>query len=276
MLNARTSVIIALGGAFLLGALAVAYSSARGDSQTNASHPAKTSVDTSFSDAQEEDIGKIVRAYLLENPEVILEAVETYRVRQMAQAEEFTRNAAAENIARLTDPETAYVAGKAPDKAKVAVIEMYDYHCTYCKQSAGVILEMLRQDPEVKVIFRELPILREESEYAAEMSLAARDQGKFVDFHFAMLEAQGVLTKDRVEQIAKKQGLDVDKMKADVASGRMARIVDDNHALAQMMAVDGTPAFIIAAIDGSYVGTLVGYSEQRLREEIKAAKKAAG
>ncbi|MEZ5894408.1 MAG: DsbA family protein [Parvularculaceae bacterium] len=276
MPNQKTSIALALAASFLLGAVVVAYSSAQyaaPQTEDNASHAPHQKVSTSFSDKQEEEIGELVRAYLMENPEVILQAVEAYRTRQQMAQEEYTRTAATANIAKLIDANTAFVSGKNPDKAKVAVIEMYDYHCGYCKSAAGVVSQLVKNDADVKVVFRELPILKQESFYAAEMALAARDQGKFLDFHFAMLNASGTLSADRVDDIAKKAGLDVAKMKAEVEAGEPAQIIDENHSLAAAMEVDGTPTFIIAAVDGSYVDTIVGFSEAALKQKIAEAKK---
>ncbi|WP_375207972.1 DsbA family protein [Hyphococcus sp.] len=276
MLNAKTAIGAALAGSFLLGALAVGYSAAQ---QKNEDAPKASSshaqLNTSFSDTQEEEIGEIVRAYLMDNPEVIIEAVEAYRLKMQMAESDRAKTAATENMALLLDPATSHVAGKNPDEATVAVIEMYDYHCGYCKRAAPLIKDVLKNDAEVKVVFRELPILREESAYAAEMALAARDNEKFVDFHFDMLDSSGVLTKERVDKMARKHGLDVAAMNKAIESGAIPSMIDANHLLAQEMGVDGTPAFIVASTDGAYVEIMMGWSEERLKEMIKEAKNAS-
>ncbi len=272
MLNAKTAIGAALAGAFALGALAVGYSAAQQKEEPKASH---AKVSTSFSETEEEEIGDIVRAYLMDNPEVIIEAVEAYRVQlQMAEADR-AKTVATENLALLLDPATSHVAGKNPEDAKVAVIEMYDYHCGYCKRAAPLINDVLKKDADVKMVFRELPILREESAYAAEMALAARNDEKFLDFHFDLLGASGVLTEERVDAMAKKHGLDVAAMKKEIASGAVPDMIQANHMLAQEMGVDGTPAFIVARTDGAFVDVMIGWSEERLKEMIAEAKKAS-
>jgi protein-disulfide isomerase len=288
MLNTKIAMGAALGGAFILGAVAVGFSSAQSDRSSQATsnatqddgatHAPKESekLSTSFSDLQEDEIREVVRAYLLDNPEVIIEAVNLYSARQQAADDERTRQLIAENIDMLMDPSTSYVAGKNPDKAKVAVIELYDYHCGYCKRAAGLVQNMTKADEDVKVVFRELPILREESGYAAEMALAARAQGKFLDFHFAMLDASGVLTKDRVQKIARDQGLDVGKLEATIESDGIVDIIGGNHSLAAAVGIDYTPAFIIASTDGSFVEIISGFQPGLVREAINEAKKAAG
>jgi len=274
MTHAKFAIGAALAGAFILGALAVGFSSAQPEPAI--SKPPQHLPDTSFSNSQEEEIGEIVRAYLMENPEVIIEAVNEYSSRQRYAAEERMRQVAAENLSFLLDPETGYVGGKNPAKAKVAVIEMFDYHCSFCKHASSLVKDITKKDAGVKVAFRELPILREESGYAAEMSLAARDQGKFLDLHFAMMGASGVLTKERVQDFARKQGLDVKKMEAAIQNGKISSAIESNQAIAAEMGAEGTPVFIIASLNGDYVEVINGYRPEEIRTMIKEAKKAAG
>lgn len=270
--NTKIAIGAALAGSFLLGALAVGYSAAQ--QKETAPKVSHAQVSTSFSELQEEEIGEIVRAYLMENPEVIIEAVNAYSVEQRMAEVERAKTAAKENIRLLLDPATSHVAGKKPETAKVAVIELYDYHCGYCKTAAGLVKDVVNKDADVKIVFRELPILREESAYAAEMALAARDSDKFLDFHFDMLGSSGVLTKDRVDGLARKHGLDVKKMNAEIDSGSIPDMIEANHLLAQEMGVDGTPAFIVTSTNGAFVDVMVGWSEENLRAMINEAKKA--
>jgi len=272
-MQTKPAIGLALLGAFLLGATVVAYSAAQ--TSPEQSKAAAARVTTSFSDLQEEEIGEIVRAYLLENPEVIIESVNQYSARQRQAADQRIQDGAAQNLARLLNPDNGFIAGKNPAKATVAVIEMADYHCSVCKRAAGLMRQMTQDDEDVKVIFRELPIFRKESEYAAEMALAARDQGKFLDMHFAMMEAKGTLTKDRVHKIAKKLGLDVSKMEAARQGDAIPAAIKESYEIAEQMGVEGTPTFIIARVDGSYLKVIPGYAPDELKATIKEAKNAA-
>lgn len=279
MLQNKTAMGAALAGALVLGALVVSYSNAQSgggenqpDANVNMSVAPKQNPKTSFSDLQEGEIGEIVRAYLMDNPEVIIEAVNAYSLKQRMAEVERAKTEAAANLPMLLDASTSFVAGKNPAKAKIAVIELYDYHCGYCKRAAGLVKDMVKKDADVKVVFRELPILKEESGYAAEMALAARDQGKFLDMHFDMLESSGVLTKDRVDAIARKHGLDVAKMNAEIDSGAIPNMIETNHRLAAQMGIDGTPAFIIASTDGAYIDVVTGFNPDAIADKIKQAK----
>ncbi|NOX93937.1 MAG: thioredoxin domain-containing protein [Alphaproteobacteria bacterium] len=273
MNKTKAAIGASLMGAFALGAIVVAFSSAQEQSTT--SQAPKASITTSFSGLEEEEIGDIIRAYLMENPEVIIEAVNAYSRREQLAAESRASDGAKANLAALVNPENGFIAGKNPSRAKVTVIEMYDYHCTFCKRATGIIKEIADQDADVKVVFRELPILKEESNYAAEASLAAREQGKFLDFHFAMMKAKGTLTKQRVHEIAKKQGIDVAKLERTAGARRTSDAIIETHEIAREMGVDGTPAFIVATTDGSYVEVVTGFRPDELRERIAEAKKAA-
>lgn len=275
-MNRNIAIGAALGGAALLGALAVAYSSAQGDKSPAASKtaavpaPAKPST-TSFDAAEEQAVRAIVRNYLIEHPEVLVEAMRAYDSKQ-----EMARlDLAKSKVAALSSPEHGYVAGANPAAAQVAVIELFDYHCGYCKKAVGLVRELTKSDPAVKVVFRELPILREESEYAAKAALAARAQGKYQELHFAMMSATGVLTKERVEEIAKSNGIDVARLKADMASKAVKESIEETEKVARDLEVDGTPTFIIASLNGDFVDVVAGFSAERVTAAIAEAKKAA-
>lgn len=270
MTKTKTAIGLALIGAFILGALIVAYSS--GQEEPALSTAPKERLNTSFSELQEDEIGEIVRAYLLENPEVIIEAVNKYSERERVAAEAKARENAVASLGALLNADNGYVAGKNPEQASVAVIEMFDYHCGFCKRATGLVKDMTEKDADVKVIFRELPILREESNYAAEASLAAREQGKFLDLHFALMDAKGVLTKDRIHEIAKKQGINVAKLEQAAKKKNVEQAIIESHDIADAIGVNGTPAFIVAAVDGSYVDVISGYYPDQLLEKIEEAK----
>lgn len=274
MINPKVAIGAGLVGAFALGALVVAYSSAQ--QEDTVSRPHNADVSEIFSELEEEEIGKVIRAYLMENPEVIIEAVNEYSLRQRFADEERQRTVAAQRLSELLDENTSFVFGKSPATAKVAVVELYDYHCGFCKRATSLVRDVADKDKNVKFVMRELPILREESGYAAEMSLAARPQGKFQEFHFELMNASGVLTKDRVHDLARKVGLDVSKMEAEIAKGEIHQAIGLNQQLAQEMGAEGTPAFIIAATDGSFVEVISGYRPEDILQAIEAAKKAAG
>ena len=273
-MNRNIAVGAALGGAALLGALAVAYSSAQGD---KAGQSVKSGAPTtaSFDGAEEEAIRTIVRNYLLEHPEVLVDSLNAYSEKKEAEERSSLVDGARKNLAALVSPDHGYVSGANPAAATVAVIELFDYHCGYCKKAAGLVRELTKSDPAVKVVFRELPILREESEYAAKAALAAREQGKYADLHFAMMGATGVLTKERVADIARGKGLDLKKLEADAEGKTVKQAIDETDRIARELKVDGTPTFIVASLNGEFVEVIAGFSAEKVTDAIAAAKKAS-
>ncbi len=211
-------------------------------------------------------IEKIVREYLLQHPEIIIEAMNELRRRQEMAAAEMAQQAIAAHREELfNDPATP--AGGNP-RGDVTIVEFFDYHCGYCKQVQEPLLRLLAEDRNLRIVFRELPIIADESRTASAGALAAAKQGKYVEFHNVLMAARGRLTRDRVLALAREQKLDVAKLEKDMDSPEIQRSIDRNLELAAMLGVDGTPAFIV----GNQVvpGAL---SLEQLRELVAEARR---
>jgi protein-disulfide isomerase len=261
---------VALAGAVLFGALIAAFGNAQPNSQKG-----DRLAGTVFSDSQENEIRSIIREYLLDNPEVIIEAVQVLEARRQEMAQTMALEGARSELAALLDEKSGYTAGKDKAKARVAVIELFDYHCGYCKRAVGLVQEFARNDPDVKVVFRELPILSERSELAARAALAAREQGKYADMHFAMMGASGTLDRARIEDIAKRNGVDFVALEKAMESAAVSEALAETRRLAETLGIDGTPAFIVASVDGNFIEVIPGYSKSDIENAVKEAKKAA-
>ena len=247
----------ALMGAGLFGTMIM--------SGTSAQSPAAPS--STIAGLSEDQIGEIVRNYILENPELIIEALDLYEV-QREQA------ALASVLPSLLSDENGYIAGATGSKAKVAVIEMFDYHCGYCKQATDFMNGLIETEKDVQVVFRELPILRDESVYAAELALASRQQGKYSEFHFGMMNASGVLTEDRIDKIARNAGIDLQALHSTHKNTSYEEALNETKQIAIELGVSGTPTFIVAALDGSYAKLVPYWSPERVQEAIREARKA--
>ncbi len=265
-MKTKLAIASALTGAALLGALLTSFGVAQQDAPKAAS---------GFSAAQEDEIRALVRDYLVENPDIIIEAIGVYQERERAAADEKLVAGARENLQTLLSDTGGATVGADAEKAKVAVIEFFDYHCGYCKRATGLVQELTKRDPDVKVVFRELPILREESRIAAEYALAAREQGKYAEFHFALMEAQGVLSEKRIKEIAKKSGLDVGALAKARSDAKIANAIDETLEIAKAMGADGTPTFIVASLEGDFMEVMPGYRAESILEAVEKAKKAA-
>jgi protein-disulfide isomerase len=202
--------------------------------------------DTSmFTDPQKRGIEQIVKDYLLQHPEVMVE-VQT-ALEQKAAREEAARTKAliSENAKDIYRHPDAPVAGN--PKGDITVVEFFDYNCGYCKRGFHNIRELIEKDQNVRVVFKELPILSKDSEEAARVALAARAQGKYWELHQALIESKGRVTEAFALETAGKLGLDVEKLKVDKDSeavkGELARV----EALARKMNISGTPHFLIGS-----------------------------
>ena len=131
-------------------------------------------------------------------------------------------------------------------KGDVTVVEFFDYQCPYCRKAAPIIDELVKQDPNVRVVFKEYLIFGPMSEPSARAALAAQKQGKYLEMHNALMTAQPPLDKPAVMQIAKDLNLNMEKFAADMASDTVSNQIDANTQLGTLLNIDAAPAFIVA------------------------------
>ena len=196
----------------------------------------------SFNDAQKEEMGVIIKEYLLKNPNVIFESIEAYRAQEEENARKQAEEKISDNIEYLTRADAPSIGN--PD-ADVTVIEFFDYNCGYCKRAVPDIQALTKDDPNVRVVFKEMPILGPTSRTAALWALAAHRQDRYFDYHVALMEHRGPKEEAELEKLAKGLDLDVEKMKADIASGELGKEVDKVLEVGREIGVSGTPAFIV-------------------------------
>jgi len=145
----------------------------------------------------------------------------------------------------------------------VTVVEFFDYRCPYCKQVQPAIQKLLDQDRKLRFVYKEFPVLGEQSDIAAHAALAARLQGRYEAFHTAMMAAKGQISEEVVYRVAGSVGLDVDRLKRDMKDPEIDQALSANRALAKALELRGTPGFIIGdhivpgAIDLDALKTMV-------------------
>jgi protein-disulfide isomerase len=213
--------------------------------------PAPTPAATDFSGEQRKEIEKIVKNYLITNPEIFLEAQTALEAKMEKEQAEKLKVAIAENAKEIYRDPQADLAGNA--NGDITVVEFFDYNCGYCKRGLHDVIKLVESDPKVRVVFKELPILSKGSEEASRVAIASGKQGKYWDVHKAMLEAEGVMNEANALAIATKLGLDIDKLKKDMASPEVEAEIKKSEALAKKMGVNGTPHFLVGdrAIPGA-------------------------
>jgi len=209
-----------------------------------------------------EAVREIVREYLLEQPEIIEEAIRELQARQQADRMARTRDALAANRTALVDHPMSPVSGN-PD-GDVTLVEFFDYQCGYCKRSLGTVVELIESDPELRIVWKDFPVLGEVSTFAALASMAAQKQGLYLEFHKALMGASGRLTEESVMETASRVGLDVERLQQDMADPEIVAYLQDTQRLAEELGIGGTPAFVIGntlvpgAVDGATLRRLIG------------------
>lgn len=219
-----------------------------------------------FTDKQREEIGTIVREYLLKNPDVLVEVSQELERLQKQAEEEQRKNAIAENADEIFRSGTDFVAGN--PQGDVTIVEFFDYNCPWCKKSMPIIKKLLETDGKLRIVFKEFPILGEGSEYAARAAMASQTQGKYLEFHLALLDHAGMIDAQAVDEIAQNVGIDLKKLKADMESADIAAAIGRNLKLAQTLGISGTPAFVIdkTVIPGYVLERALAAAVQEVRD----------
>ncbi|MDH5188548.1 MAG: DsbA family protein [Rhodospirillaceae bacterium] len=207
-------------------------------------NPNNASAEQQLSPEQKQEIQSIVREYLLQNPEVIVDSIRELRRRDEAAAAESRKNALGSLQDKLEKDSNDPFIGN-PD-GDITIVEFFDYRCGYCKKVFPDVRKLLKEDGNIKFVLKEWPILGDDSVYASKAALSVwfGQTAKYNDFHGAMMENKGSLSNDRVIEIAAEQGIDVEKMKVGFADPRVEMVIANNTELAGNLNVTGTPAFV--------------------------------
>ncbi len=198
-----------------------------------------------MTDADRAAFREEVRAYLIENPEIILEAIQILEQRRTAAAQAGDQQLVAAHADQLYDDGFSWVAGN-PD-GDVTIVEFLDYRCGYCKKAQPAVEELLQRDPDVRLIVKEFPILGPDSVTAGKMALAALelDRSKFAKLHAALMGHRGNMTEDVAYDLAEEAGYDTDALKELAESTKVDDRLQRNYQLAQALGLQGTPAFVV-------------------------------
>ena len=187
----------------------------------------------------ENQVKKLALDAILENPEIIMQAV------AILQQREKKRAASGANTVRLqleSDPNAPNLGNPEGD---VTVVEFFDYNCPYCRSAGETMQALLAADANVRVIYLEWPILGEDSVIAARAAVAAREQGKYEAFHWALMNGEGRVTEAIIFKVARDLGMDIAQLEADMVSPAVEAHIALSNALAQQLGFTGTPAFIV-------------------------------
>lgn len=212
------------------------------------------------------EIEALVKAYILENPEIIRDAIIKLQEKEAQQEREtYKESIVAARDALENDPRDATIG---PENAKITIVEFFDYNCGFCKRATPWVEDAIKKyGNDVRFIFKELPILDDRtrtSRLASRAALAAHKQGKYMEMHLALMKEKR-LSGETIRQTAEKVGLDMRRYEADMADPTIDQHISDTLELANRLpALTGTPFFIIG---DDYVS---GANTQRLDELIEA------
>lgn len=191
----------------------------------------------------QDEFERRVRDYLVANPEVIVEAIQNLE-RKQREAEHTEAQAALEvHRDELLNSTESPVGGN--PKGDVTLVEFFDYNCPYCRQVAPIMSAAEENDPQLRIVYKEFPILGPSSDFAARAALAARTQDLYPQFHRAMMQVSGAADEGQVMAIAGQIGLDIERLRADMADPAIDAEINRNMALARALRINGTPAFVI-------------------------------
>ncbi len=197
-----------------------------------------------FTPQQKTQIEGVVHDYLLKNPEILAESIQVLQKKQMDKMKSQTQQTAIKNASVLFGQGGDPLAGN--PNGKVTLVEFFDYQCSHCIDLFPSLQALIKANPNLRVVYKEFPIRGPLSLYIAKASLAADKQGKFEVFHEALMNNAKDLNQDKVMELAKSAGLDVQKLKKDMDSPAIDQEIKSTYKLAQDLQLFGTPAMFIA------------------------------
>jgi protein-disulfide isomerase len=214
-----------------------------------------------FDEAQKDEIRGVVREYLIQNPEVLFEAQQEWNRRQQAKLAE-TREATLESYVAKLDASKLHATLGNP-KGDVTLVEFFDYNCGFCRRAIKDIDALVDADPNLRVVVMELPVIREESVGAAQVSIAVNRiaPDKFRAFHDKMLAGKALATKASALKVAKEVGVDMARLEPAMTAKDVEDTLIESKELADALGVEATPTYV--------VGDAVVPNTSRVVEDLK-------
>jgi protein-disulfide isomerase len=223
----------------------------------------------SFSADQRRDIERIIKEYLLSNPELLQDVMNELEKRQATVEAEKHRASVKEHSAALFSSPRQVTLGN--PQGDVTVVEFFDYNCSYCKRAMVDMLDLLKGDERLKFVLKEFPVLGEGSIQAAQVAAAVRMQDKsgkkYLEFHQKLLSGRGQADKARALAAAKDVGLDIARIEKDMSGDEVKATLEESFKLAEALGLNGTPSYVVG---GDVVVGAVGF--KTLKEKVNAAR----
>ncbi len=206
---------------------------------------AALAAEPAFTPKQRSAVEDVVRQYLLDNPDVIVEAIEALREKQRGDSARLLQETLASRRGELENDPTSPVAGN--PEGNVTVVEFFDYNCPYCKTVFPRVKNLFETDGKIRYVLKEFPILGPQSVAAARAALAIwkQDSEKYMPFHTAMMKSRGRISEATIFDLAAEAGFDAGLLKKAMAEPWIDEALQKNIELAESLDITGTPAFVI-------------------------------
>jgi len=233
----------------------------------------KSSTSSANAPVTRAEIPDLVKQAILDNPEIVMQAAQKLRDKQLAEGEKQAKEALTKHKADLLNDTSSPSVGDAKT-ANVTVVEFFDYHCGYCKHMVPAITQLLKNDKKVRVVFKEFPILSEDSMVAARAGLAAYHVApdKYFDYYTELMQSNGKFDETSLLAAAKKVGIDPDKLKTEMAKPEISAELDKNRTVGEDLGIHGTPALVVG---NQLIGGALPYEDlQKAVDEARSGKKS--
>jgi protein-disulfide isomerase len=221
-----------------------------------------------LSPAQRSAFEGVIRDYLLENPAIIREAMQVLQQREEAEKQAVAARALKQHRTELLHDASSPVGGN--PNGDITIVEFFDYNCGYCKRVAPAVNAAVKNDANVRVVYKEFAILGPESVFAARAALAAKRQGKYKEFHEALMTAERA-DAQTVNVLSQQLGLDLEKMLKDMQDPAITKTLERNYQLANVLGINGTPAFVIGdrlipgAVDEAALADIIAAERAKMK-----------
>lgn len=211
-------------------------------------------------DAQKKEIGEFIKEYLVENPEILVDVQEALQKKQEEQQQAKAQSAITDNEKAIFS--SPYDIALGNPKGDVTIVEFFDYNCGYCKRALADMQELIKNDPKLKVVLKEFPVLGPGSVEAAQVAVAVRlvAPDKYYAFHQKLLGDRGQANKAKALAAAAEVGVDTAALEKKLADPEINATLQESLQIADQLGIDGTPSYVVG--DSVIVGA-VGHDQIR-------------
>ena len=225
-----------------------------------------------MSDAERAAFRAEIRAYLIENPEVLVEAINELDARKAAAQIANDSAKVSQNHQAIFDDGRSWVGGN-PD-GDVTLVEFVDYRCSYCKRAHAEVADLVQSDGNIRFVLKEFPILGDQSLLASRFAIAVRAVGGadlYWQMHDGLMNFRGDITPETLDRVAVQLGLDAQVVRTAMDDPAVMAEIDANHSLAGVLDISGTPTFVLQAVNGTKPETMLrGYLPQDQMQAVVA------